>query len=100
MASRRVVLLGYRWEVPLLVRGYLRLVVGEAIEDEAFFFHGAVQVYGAFVGVVVEVQVESLVVQGLFEGNRSLDLPQPHLFEINVGEEGMGTQLNRSLLET
>ena len=80
--------------------GYLRLIVGEAIEDEAFLLHGPVEVYGAFVGVVVEVQVESLVVEGLFEGNRGLDLPQPHLLEINVGKERMGTQFNRSFLKT
>ena len=82
------------------MRSYLGFVVGEAVEDEAFFLHGPVQVNGALVGVVVEVQVEALAVQRLFEGNWGLDLPQPHLLEVYVGKERMGSQLNCSFLKT
>lgn len=41
----------------------------------------------------MEVDVETLGVQGLFEGDRSLDLLAQHLIEIDVGKEGVTANL-------
>ena len=59
----------------LLLERDLRLVVGKAIEDESFFLHGAVQVDRALVGIVVKIEVKSLVIQGLLERYRRLHFP-------------------------
>ena len=73
----------------LLLGRDLRLVVGKAIEDESFFLHGAVQVDRALVGIVVKIEVKSLVIQGLLERYWCLHFPQQNLLEIDVLEEGM-----------
>jgi hypothetical protein len=70
----------------------LRFVVGETVEYQAFLFEGAVEVYRAHT-VLVEVQVETIVVERLFEGNGRLDLLLQDLVEVDVGEEGVATDL-------
>ena len=80
--------------------GNLWFVIGESIENETFFFHGAIEIDGAFIGIIVEVYIEALVVQCFLERYGCLYLTLKHLLKIDIREEWMTLDLCRILNES
>ena len=101
ISGGRVLLLAY---VPLLNTflswGSLWFVIGESIENETFLFHSAIEIDSAFIGIVVEVYIEALVIQCFLERYGRLYLTLKHLLKIHIREEWMTLDLCRIFQES